>query len=172
MSKIVLRECPFCGPRTKDDELVQMLETRTTGADSYTLGYTIRCNHCGIEMHDEYEDEVAKRWNRRASDPVTAVRCSECGWIGESTDLGAEGECGGEGCPGTAVSELADPAAMINAWQESEGQYCGKQLADAGLIAPRPSTANEASALDMEPGDTVWDLTEAGEAALNAARAA
>lgn len=105
------------------------------------------------------------------SEPVTAVRCSECGWIGESTDLGAEGECGGEGCPGTAVSEIADPAAMIEAWQESEGHYCGKQLADAGLIAPRPSTANEAGALDMEPGDTVWDLTAAGEAALNAAKA-
>ncbi|CAO3404268.1 hypothetical protein [Azospirillum palustre] len=105
------------------------------------------------------------------SEPVTAVRCSECGWIGESTDLGAEGECGGEGCPGTSVNEIADPAAMIRAWHDSDGHYCGKQLADAGYIAPRPATVNEAGALDMEPGATVWDLTAVGEAALNAAKA-
>lgn len=34
----------------------------------------------------------------------TVVRCNECGWIGDATDLGHEGECPECHAPGTAVS--------------------------------------------------------------------
>ena len=171
MLKMNLRDCPFCGPKTKDGERVEMTETSTVGADSYTLGYTIRCGCCGIEMNDEYDTTLVKRWNHRAADPVPVVRCSECGWHGRADELGLEGECGADlNCNGRPT-EITEPADLIQAWLDSEGTVAGKQLSDAGLIAPRPSTANEAGALDMEPGDTVWDLTEAGEAVLNAAKA-
>ncbi|PWC48150.1 hypothetical protein TSA6c_17090 [Azospirillum sp. TSA6c] len=100
----------------------------------------------------------------------TPVRCSQCGWLGDATELGAEGECGGEGCPGTAVSEISTPADMIDAWQDSEGHICGPQLAEAGLIAQHPASAEEAKHLDIQPGDSVWDLTDAGKTVLDAAR--
>lgn len=167
---LILKDCPFCGPRAKEGERVEMTETRTIGADSYALGYTIRCGCCGIEMHDEYDTTLARRWNRRAADPVTVVRCSECGWVGESVDLGEEGECGGEGCHGSAVSEVTDPADLIREWIDSDGTVAGKQCADAGLIEPRPASEKEAADLNMEVGDAVWDVTEKGEAALRASK--
>lgn len=113
------------------------------------------------------ENSTAVGQGDRSSTPV---RCSQCGWLGDVTELGAEGECGGEGCPGTAVSEITTPADMIDAWQDSEGQICGPQLAEAGLIAPHPATDEEAKHLDMKPGDSVWKLTDQGKAVLAAAR--
>ncbi|WP_372393723.1 hypothetical protein ABMY26_00435 (plasmid) [Azospirillum sp. HJ39] len=100
----------------------------------------------------------------------TPVRCSQCGWLGDGTELGPEGECGGEGCPGTAVSEITTPANMIDAWQDSEGEMCRPQLADSGLIALHPASSEEAKRLDLQPGDSVWDLTDAGKAVLDAVR--
>lgn len=98
------------------------------------------------------------------------VRCTTCGWLGDATELGGEGECGGEGCPGTAVIEITEPTDLIKAWQDSEGRVAGAECAAAGLIAPRQATANEVKHLDLEPGDTVWAVTETGYAALRAAR--
>lgn len=97
------------------------------------------------------------------------VRCRECGWVGDATDLGHEGECGGDCCPGSAVVPITEPADQIRAWLDSEGTMCGKALADAGLIKPRPCTADEAKNLDLEPGDAVWEPTAKGEAELGAA---
>ncbi|WP_431861315.1 hypothetical protein [Azospirillum sp.] len=94
------------------------------------------------------------------------VRCRECGWIGDAVELGHEGECGGEGCSPSSVVPITEPADLIDAWLDSEGSMCGPTLARAGLIYPRPATAEEAEDLDLETGDTVWDLTAEGNALL------
>ncbi|WP_137104381.1 hypothetical protein [Azospirillum argentinense] len=57
---------------------------------------------------------------------------------------------------------------MLKAWQDSEGQICGKALAEAGLIEPKPATPQEAERLELEPGDTVWAISDAGYAVLRA----
>jgi len=101
------------------------------------------------------------------SEPVP-VRCGSCGWLGDATELGPEGECGAdESCSGRPA-EITSPADMMKAWQDSEGQICGKALADAGLIEPKPATPEEVGRLELEPGDTVWAISDAGYAVLRA----
>jgi len=53
-----LLPCPFCG-----------LEPRKYGcveADGFVAATCIRCDTCGIEMANEYEEDVVADWNRRA----------------------------------------------------------------------------------------------------------
>lgn len=99
------------------------------------------------------------------------ARCGVCVWMGDATELGEEGECGGdENCTGRPT-EITDPADMLDAWLGSEGLICGEALAASGLIEQKPATAEEAAQLDIEEGDTVWDVTAEGNALLDARRA-
>jgi len=50
--------CPFCSTQP------QFTCTRDM-TDNFDHGYTLFCEVCGIEMHDEYESEVIERWNKR-----------------------------------------------------------------------------------------------------------
>ncbi|MCG5241359.1 hypothetical protein ACIU1J_27470 [Azospirillum doebereinerae] len=98
----------------------------------------------------------------------TPVRCPECNWCGRADELGPEGECGrGPDCSGLP-GEITEPADLIQAWQDTEGQVGGARLADAGLIAPAPGS--EAAAQEEWGADALWDLTPDGRAALRAAR--
>ncbi|MGA0615927.1 hypothetical protein [Paracoccus sp. KR1-242] len=57
-----LRACPFC--KAEGDEHVQLRETvHHLDVGSYSVGWSIFCINCGIEMSDEYRDALVARWN-------------------------------------------------------------------------------------------------------------
>jgi transcription elongation factor Elf1 len=57
--------CPFCDKQPNFAAVVDV-------EDGYDHGYSIICGECGVEMSDEYKDEVVKRWNTRSGiAPVT-----------------------------------------------------------------------------------------------------
>lgn len=59
-----LRDCPFCHTKGSDDEKVFFTENVTIfNGGSYTASYTIFCSGCGVELHDEYRDDLVDRWN-------------------------------------------------------------------------------------------------------------
>lgn len=59
-----LRNCPFCDADGSNDELVyfQEIVPRFHSGPCVT-GYSIFCAGCGVELHDEYEDDLVNRWN-------------------------------------------------------------------------------------------------------------
>jgi len=57
-----LRDCQFCKAKGSDSETV-LFTAETDVIDQFEYGYTIRCTGCGVELHDEYEDEVIRLWN-------------------------------------------------------------------------------------------------------------
>lgn len=61
-----LLPCPFCGKRPFVFEINVIEDPETPGA-TYNLEYSAKCNDCGVEIVDEYVDELAKRWNARAA---------------------------------------------------------------------------------------------------------
>ena len=59
-----LRDCPFCHTSGDDDEKILFVGNNTYYRDSsYEAGYSIYCTGCGVELHDEYRDEVVRLWN-------------------------------------------------------------------------------------------------------------
>jgi hypothetical protein len=60
------KPCPFDGKAAVVSEIHDRYPAEGEHpAGSYVAAYTIRCDTCGIEMSDEYEDEVLERWNTR-----------------------------------------------------------------------------------------------------------
>lgn len=57
-----LRDCPFCGTKGTDDEKL-LFTAETDVVDRFAYSYTIRCQGCGVNVTDEYEDEVVRIWN-------------------------------------------------------------------------------------------------------------
>lgn len=57
-----LRDCPFCKASGSDNEKV-LLTAETDVVDGFVYGYSIRCVGCGVELHDEYQDDVVRLWN-------------------------------------------------------------------------------------------------------------
>jgi hypothetical protein len=57
-----LRDCPFCHTKGTNDELI-VLMSLTDVVHQFDYGYTIRCNQCGAEVNDEYQDAVIHLWN-------------------------------------------------------------------------------------------------------------
>lgn len=166
-------ECKRCASYGRPGEIFrngEWDECPECHGDESTLVKELRAATAARRAHDDPDASRQTQPTGQGEGTTTPMRCSQCGWLGDATELGAEGECGGEGCPGTAVSEISTPADMIEAWQDSEGHICGSQLAEAGLIAQHPASTEEAKHLDILPGDSVWDLTDAGKAVLNAAR--
>lgn len=115
-----------------------------------------------------------RKWCDKAFDlwrayEATPVRCPECGWCGHVGDLGQEGECGsGEECQGRPA-EIIGQSDMIQAWIDTDGMVCGPQLVALGLVVPDPGT--EDAAREEWGAETLWRLSEAGEAILRDARA-
>lgn len=59
-----LRDCPFCHTKGSDDDKVQFIENLMIyNGGQYTAGYTIFCTGCGVELNDEYRDDLVDRWN-------------------------------------------------------------------------------------------------------------
>lgn len=59
-----LRDCPFCHTDGKDDEKILFIGSLMICHDvEYVGGYSVRCTGCGVELHDEYRDDLADRWN-------------------------------------------------------------------------------------------------------------
>ena len=72
-----LRDCPMCHASGDNDELVYFTKEVAIASDcEFTIGYSCRCIQCGVSVHDEYAEEVARLWNREApaadEDEVTA----------------------------------------------------------------------------------------------------
>ncbi len=57
-----LRDCQFCRAKGDDAETV-LFTSETDVVDGFDYGFSIRCTGCGVEIHDEYEDEVIRLWN-------------------------------------------------------------------------------------------------------------
>jgi Lar family restriction alleviation protein len=57
-----LLPCPFCGK--------EPVFLATSEDDSFVRYYEVRCDHCGIEVSEEYKSETIERWNTRADPPV------------------------------------------------------------------------------------------------------
>ncbi|NUB17345.1 hypothetical protein GAY28_36655 [Azospirillum brasilense] len=152
------------------------LDTRQHGGTAAHQAIDAIKAHLGITW--EPGAEKARRSSTSTPDVPVAVappepvpvRCGVCGWLGDATELGEEGECGGdENCTGRPT-EITDPAEMLEAWLDREGLICGDALVVSGLIEQKPATAEEAAQLDIEEGDTVWDVTAKGNALLDARR--
>jgi hypothetical protein len=59
-----LRDCPFCHTKGSDDENLHFMENHVVyDGGSYVASYSIFCTGCGVELHDEYRDDLARRWN-------------------------------------------------------------------------------------------------------------
>jgi hypothetical protein len=60
-------DCPFCGGTPTMRKTVE----EYPADDQYPAGecetwYHLRCDGCGIELEDEYRDELVSKWNSRA----------------------------------------------------------------------------------------------------------
>ena len=59
-----LRDCPFCHTSGSDDEKIYFMgNLMFYNGGSYVASYTIFCTGCGVELHDEYRDDLVSRWN-------------------------------------------------------------------------------------------------------------
>lgn len=61
-----LLPCPFCGKPPFVFECNVLQHPQEPGA-AYNLEYSAKCAECGVEIVEEYKDELAKRWNTRAA---------------------------------------------------------------------------------------------------------
>lgn len=62
-----LKPCPFgCEHTTHDGEAAVVLICQRDVKDDYAIAFGVRCNHCGIEIWEEYKDEAITAWNRRS----------------------------------------------------------------------------------------------------------
>ena len=66
-----LKPCPFCGGEAVMQEHVFV---------GYRSTYGIVCLDCCCETRQFYDSatDAIKAWNRRSSDAVSVIRCSEC----------------------------------------------------------------------------------------------
>ncbi len=59
-----LRDCPFCHTLGTDDEKLHFMGNLVIGNDcDYIASYSIFCTGCGVDLHDEYKDDLVNRWN-------------------------------------------------------------------------------------------------------------
>lgn len=59
-----LRDCPFCHTKGSDDESLHFMENHVIyNGGSYAASYSIFCAGCGVELHDEYRDDLVRLWN-------------------------------------------------------------------------------------------------------------
>lgn len=59
-----LRDCPFCNTNGHDDEKIHFVGNLMISHDvEYVGSYSIFCTGCGVELHDEYRDDLVNRWN-------------------------------------------------------------------------------------------------------------
>lgn len=57
-----LRDCPFCSTKGSEDTKV-LFTAETDVVDGFEYSYSIRCTGCGVEVCDEYSEEVVRIWN-------------------------------------------------------------------------------------------------------------
>lgn len=59
-----LRDCPFCHTDGSNDEKVHFVGNMLFyDGGSYISSYSIFCTGCGVELCDEYRDDLIDRWN-------------------------------------------------------------------------------------------------------------
>lgn len=59
-----LRDCPFCHTKGSDDEKLHFMENHIVyPGGSYAASYSIFCTGCGVQLHDEYRDDLVSMWN-------------------------------------------------------------------------------------------------------------
>lgn len=64
------KPCPFCGPQ-KDEQYAPCLREDRSVQHDYAIGYSILCPGCGIELHDEYLEDVLTKWDTRPGEDAT-----------------------------------------------------------------------------------------------------
>jgi hypothetical protein len=58
------KPCPFCGPpKVEGEEIVVSASICQT--HNYATHYTIFCPKCGVEVTEEYLDDLIATWNTR-----------------------------------------------------------------------------------------------------------
>lgn len=69
-----LKPCPFCGTQPGLSKGVSILppDDKHPQIDEIDMGYTIGCETCGVELSDEYCEDLVTRWNKRHGDPEPA----------------------------------------------------------------------------------------------------
>ena len=65
MARPDLRDCPFCHTDGSNDEKLHLTEHNIicSDGDSYPSHYSIFCTGCGVQLHDEYLDDLVALWN-------------------------------------------------------------------------------------------------------------
>jgi len=59
-----LRDCPFCYAEGSNDEKVHFMgNLMIYKGGQYIASYSIFCTGCGVELHDEYKDDLVRLWN-------------------------------------------------------------------------------------------------------------
>lgn len=76
-----LRDCPFCHTPGGDDEKLHFVANLMICTDcEYVASYSIFCTGCGVELHDEYRDDLVRRWNGE-TDPADDENTDDIGSI-------------------------------------------------------------------------------------------
>jgi hypothetical protein len=66
-----LKKCKFCGSKHDQEEMAgpQLMSSTVHFSlekdDCYDVGWSIICGSCGLEVHDEYADDLVAKWNRK-----------------------------------------------------------------------------------------------------------
>ncbi len=59
-----LRDCPFCHADGSNDEKINFMgNLMIYNGGEYVASYSILCADCGVQLHDEYQDELVRLWN-------------------------------------------------------------------------------------------------------------
>lgn len=63
-----INPCPVCGNHDLGDTLCLREHNVLYNGGSYTSHYSISCHECGVEIFDEYLEDLLKVWNKEETD--------------------------------------------------------------------------------------------------------
>lgn len=87
---VALKPCPFCGKPPVIRNVMEEYgpEDGHPGGEFHAHAL-IQCDHCGIEVSDEYRSQAVENWNTRAADAALPLPADdEAAWLVERFESG------------------------------------------------------------------------------------